>query len=250
MIIDFPRKHHIPGLKQIWKRCFSDPCNVIDAFFTLGFDPQRSRVVLEQDSPLAALYWFDFHCDSSRIAYLYAVATHPDHQGKGLCRSLLEDTHRVLASQGYDGAILVPGSESLFRLYEKCGYKAGTGIAAFSCQGAGAALPFKVLTAREYLPVRQEMLPEQAAMPDSHCILWLDACWQFYKGNGWLLAGAKEGDTLLVQEFFGDPALGPAITATLGASRGQFRMPGEGKAFSLWYSFRKDAPAYFGPAMD
>ena len=94
----------------------------------------------------AALYWFD--CDLPhwasptefsvrKLAYLYAVATAKAHQGQGLCRALMENTHEHLRQLGYDGCILSPQSEGLFTMYGKLGYTTCGHILEFSCSAAG-----------------------------------------------------------------------------------------------------------------
>ena len=66
-----------------------------------------------------------------------------------------------------------------------------------------------------------------------------------------MLCGLIHENKLYVQEFWGDPDLAPAITASLGAKEGFFRMRGNGRPFAMYYPLT-DAPkpTYFGIAMD
>ena len=74
----------ITDLKKLWKQAFGDSDAFLDTFFSVAYCPARSQQ-LTQDGRLAAmLYWFDCHLAGRKLAYIYAVATDPDHRGRGL----------------------------------------------------------------------------------------------------------------------------------------------------------------------
>ena len=75
---------------------------------------------------------------------------------------------------------------------------------------------------------------------------------RFYKGEGFLLTGVSEGDTLTVPELLGDASNAPGIVAALGKKTGHFRTPGAGRNFAMYRSLWDDtAPTgYFGLALD
>ena len=112
----------ITDLKKLWQEAFGDPESFIDGFFTTGYCPERSMTIEEDGMPIAALYWFDGHTNGKKMAYIYAVATAKAQRGKGLCKTLMEDTHSHLKNLGYAATILVPGEKGLFAMYEKMGY--------------------------------------------------------------------------------------------------------------------------------
>ena len=95
-------------LKQLWHMAFGDGEEFIDLFFRTAYAPERCLYLTEDDQITAALYWLDCEYRGQKQAYIYAVATHPDHRGKGLCRMLIQDTHNLLRSRSYAGALLVP----------------------------------------------------------------------------------------------------------------------------------------------
>ena len=101
------------GLKDLWKLAFGDSDEVIEAFFRTAFAPERCRYLEIGGQTATALYWFDTQWTGQKFAYLYAVATHPDFRGQGLCRRLMEETHAILTEQGYDGALLMPAEAGL-----------------------------------------------------------------------------------------------------------------------------------------
>ena len=113
----------------------------MDSFFRAAFSAERCRCVCANGTVAAALYWFDVRCGGEKLAYLYAVATHPRYRGRGLCRELMENTHALLKDRGYQGAILVPQEAGLYRMYGNMGYQICGGMEAFACN-AGTAVSF------------------------------------------------------------------------------------------------------------
>ena len=122
MIIDKPRSETLPALKDLWQEAFGDSREFIDTFFRTGFSPERCRCLWKDDHLVAALYWFDCDWEKRKLAYLYAVATDKAFRNQGLCKKLMEDTHRHLEALGYSGTVLVPGEPELFSFYKKLGY--------------------------------------------------------------------------------------------------------------------------------
>ena len=125
MKIDFPAPRHMQQQRSLWQTAFGDTDWFLDCFFRTAYTPDRCRCILMDDRIAAILYWIDCTVQDQKLAYIYAVATHPDHRGKGLCRMLMEDTHRLLAQKGYAGAILYPQEEGLRAqgeyIYKACG---------------------------------------------------------------------------------------------------------------------------------
>jgi predicted acetyltransferase len=136
MRAEHPKPSRIPQLRQLWQEAFGDDDAFLDKFFTTAYSPNRCRVVTLEGQAAAALYWLDCQWEGKKLAYLYAVATAKAFQGRGLCRFLLEDTHRVLTQSGYAGAVLCPGNEGLFTMYAKLGYENMSAIREFSAESA------------------------------------------------------------------------------------------------------------------
>ena len=249
MIID--SFHDTAALRRLWKQAFGDPDTFLDAFFSNGFSPDRCRALTLDGQLTAALYWFDCSWQSQKIAYLYAVATDKAFQGQGLCRALMEDTHRHLAELGYQGAILVPGSKALFRLYEKLGYRTCCHIGEFTCD-ATAPTPLRPLDAAEYALLRRRYLLENAVVQEGPLLTFLQTQARFYAGDDFLLCAALDGETLTVPELLGNTSAAPAITAALGARQGRFRAPGKDKSFAVYHALTSvdTVPTYFGLALD
>ncbi len=249
MKIDHPVSADIPRLRLLWKEAFGDDDSFLDAFFTTAFSPDRCRCIWENAQPAAALYWFDCEYAYGKIAYIYAVATHPDFRGQGLCRRLMADTHRLLQENDYAGAVLVPGENGLFAMYEKMGYRPFSGMDCF-VSAAGQALPLQALTAQDYAERRRQLLPAGGVVQEQENLAFFSCFARFYKGENCLLAVAEESGNLRVVELLGDPSAAPGILAQLHYDTGTFRVPGSAP-FAMFHPFRDTpAPGYFGLAFD
>lgn len=249
MTIEKPRSK--PPLHRLWKRAFGDPDSFIDSFFAYGFHEDRCLCIYKQGQLAAALYWFDCSWKTKRLAYLYAIATDPDFQGQGLCRKLMDYTHKHLQALGYAGAVLVPGSKALFAMYEKFGYRCFGSIRKFRCEAAEPAVPLTAIPAEEYARLRRVFLPEGGVVQEGAVLAFLDSQMDFYTGEGCLLCAAREGNTLIAAELLGNAELAPGIVKTLGCSKGHFRTAQQGTPFAMYLPFGDhSSPSYFGIALD
>ncbi len=249
MIIEKPTATE--PLRLLWKQAFGDTDQFLDTFFSCGFSPDRCRQLTVDGKLAAALYWFDCSFHGKKIAYLYAVATDKAFRGRGLCRLLMDNTHRHLKHLGYEGALLVPGSADLFALYRKLGYRTCSTVSEFTCKADGCT-PLKFITAEDYFLLRQAYLPALSVEPEASMLTFLKEQYFYYKGEDFLLSATADGDTLIVAEFFGNTAAAPAIVGAMGKKEGHFRTPGKEKPFAMYYSFtgKPDKPAYFALALD
>lgn len=252
MKIDFPSPHHIRQQRALWQTAFGDTDAFLDSFFRTAYAPDRCRCILEGDEITAILYWIDCSAADQKLAYIYAVVTHPEHRGKGLCRMLMEDTHALLHNLGYAGALLVPQRESLRNMYAGMGYQNAGGITPFSCSAAAEPVSLRAIGAEEFAALRRKMLPEKAVIQEGIGLAFLAEQLQFYAGPGFLFAAYGENGLLFVPELLGDQTAAPGILKALGYSKGNFRTPGQNMAFAMFHSLDKTAiaPSYFGFAFD
>lgn len=249
MIIEKP--HSTEPLRRLWKQAFGDSDAFLDSFFSAGFSPDRCRQLTLDGKLAAALYWFDCSWEGKPIAYLYAVATDPAYRGRGLCRALMEDTHRHLLDLGYQGSLLVPGSPALFRLYEKLGYHTCSHIREFTCDAA-EPVSLRAIDASRYAALRRTLLPPGSVRQEGPLLTFLQTQASFYTGPDFLLCACLDGSTLIVPELLGNPAAAPGITAALGARRCRFRTPGTDKPFAMYrpLTHAPESPTYFALALD
>ena len=251
MKADYPTPALVPELKNLWKLAFGDGEETIDAFFATGYAPERCRCMADGDTVAAALYWLDCSYEDGKLAYIYAVATHPDYRGKGLCRLLMEDTHKILASRGYAGAVLMPAGEGLRAMYAKMGYRDFGGLEEFYCT-AGGTCPVEVLDGASYGDARRAFLPEGGIVQEGASLAWLGSYASFYKGDGFLLAAVEDCGGLIGLEFLGNKAAAPKLLGRLGYPWGRFRAPGTDIPFGMFLPLKENAknPSYLGHAFD
>lgn len=239
----------ITELRRLWKQAFGDTDAFLDDFFATGFSADRCHYLTQDGHLTAALYWFDCQLDGRKLAYVYAVATDEAFRNRGLCRKLLAETHQRLSSLGYSGALLVPGSEDLFRLYEKLGYRVCSSVTEETCL-AGAPIPLHAVDPETYAALRRQHLPAGSVLQEGTTLEFLARFAKFYAGDGCVLAATLDGATAYVHELLGT-ADAAGITASLGAVQGRIRTPGQGKPFAMYFALDDaPAPAYFGLALD
>lgn len=242
----------ILALKELWREAFGDTDAFIDAFFNVGFSPDRCHIIEEKGQPVSVLYWFDCQLSSHRLAYIYGVATRKSHRGRGLARQLLTETHSLLKDQGYSCAVLVPGGEELFSFYRTLGYKNATTVTVFSCQAADGAVALREISPSEYARLRQAMLPAGGVVQADQALAFYQSYGRFYAGEDFLLAAAADKDTLFAQELLGNTDAAPGILQALGHTKGSFRAPGAGREFAMYFPMTPNCPrpSYFGLALD
>lgn len=252
MVIEYPKENRTAELRQLWKLAFGDTDVFLDGFFSAAYAPERCRYVLEKGQIAAALYWFDVFRDTQKYAYLYAVATHPDFRGRGLCRALMADTHDLLAQRGYAGVILVPQKEGLRKMYASFGYRDWGGVAEFTCGAGEQAAPIRAISQAEYAALRRRCLPVGGLRQEGENLDFLSTYADYYAGEDFLLAMAEEEGKLLGIELLGNTGAAPGIVKAFGCESGTFRTPGNTRPFAMGISFgaQNDFPDYFGLAFD
>lgn len=247
MTITHPHSDQIPHLRQLWQLVFGDSDAFLDNFFSIAYSPERCLCAMEGDILTGMLFWLP--CD--QYAYIYAVATHPKHRGKGICRTLMETAHNAMTAQGYQGALLYPQEEGLRTMYRKMGYDRETFLTQQRFTGGDTPAALTEISCEEYFSLRERFLPAGAVVQQSPFRELLKTL-SFHKGENFLLAAEDRGDGLFGFELLGDPNLAPGILNALGKTSGSFRFPGDRKPFAMFHALREDvsAPGYFAFPLD
>ena len=240
------------GLRQLWKLAFGDTDAFLDGFFGTAYSPERCRFLTDGETVTAALYWLDCHFSGEKYAYIYAVATHPDYRGRGLCHQLMADAHTQLKDRGYAGALLVPQEEGLRKLYGSMGYRNLGSVSEFTCVPGEQAAPLREISGEEYALLRRKFLPQGGVLQEGESIAFLQTYGAFYAGEGFLLSACREEDFLWGMELLGNREAAPGILKALGCIRGKFRTPGKELSFAMFLPLKADAPVadYLGHAFD
>ena len=246
-----PCKQEEEHLRRLWKIAFGDPDSFLDLFFSTAYSSDRCRCIWEDSKLAAVLYWFDCSLRDQKLAYIYAVATHPDFRGRGLCRMLMADTHTLLKSKGYAAALLVPQSSGLRKMYAGMGYRDAGGLEEFTCTATESAVPVRTVRAEEFTALRRGLLPEGSVLQEGAALAFLEKQMQFFAGEDFLMAAWAQEETLHAAEYLGSPEKLPGILSALGFSRGIIRVPGD-SPFAMFHPLEEHAliPQYFGFAFD
>lgn len=252
MKIDFPVPKQYKQLIQLWQEAFGDTEEFIDGFFCTAFSPARCRCMVINKKVVAALYWMDVRKNEQRYAYIYAVAVAKSRRGNGLGRAMLEDAQAHLAFRGYDGILLVPGSENLRGYYEKHGYITCTHVHEFPAQAGDIPVSLQRINREEYALLRKDLLPAGAAVEEDENIAFLETLAFFYRGENLLLAAHMENGKLWCPEYLGDAAAAPGVLKALNCAEGHFRMPGDTFPFAMFLPLSKtaQAPSHLSFAFD
>ena len=252
MRCEHPTPTQMLQLLTLWKEVFGEYDGFWELFLKYGFSPARCRCITENGRIIAALCWFDCSCCGQKQAYVYAVVTHPDHRGQGLCRMLLEDTHAHLRRLGYTASVLVPAEENLRQMYRKLGYRDCTTVSEVSCTPGNSPLSIRAIQTDEYGNLRRQMLPLRSMVQEEENLAFLTAQAQLFAGDDFLLAAYADGDTLVGMELLGNRDAAPGILRALGFAQGRFRIPGQDKPFAMAHPLTEDCilPDYFGFAFD
>lgn len=239
------------SLKALWALAFGDAPEMIDLFFSTAYAPGRCRYLTEGKTVTAALYWLDAEFQGHKIAYIYGVATRPEFRGRGLCKALMEATHRELTAQGYAGAVLMPAESGLRKMYAKMGYRECSTMEAFSCC-AGDAVDVRMVSGEEYAILRRALLPADGLIQEKENIAYLQTYASLYAGQDFLLAAVHEKDRLFGLELLGNREAAPGILKAMGYAEGTFRVPGDGFPFAMAIALKEHAqlPGYLGLAFD
>lgn len=253
MTFDYPVPEQFPILKQLWHTAFGDTEAFVAAFFETAFSPLRCRIARADGETAGMLYWFEVSCREQKMAYLYAVATHPNHRGRGVCRRLMADTHALLKELGYSAVLLVPQTEQLRQMYAAFGYQDCTTVSETFCAAGGSPAAIHQIDGVEFARLRRKYLPEGGVVQEGENLRFLATQVRFYRGSEFLLAAQEtEEGTLFGAELLGSTAAAPGILKSLGCGQGTFRTPGTKTPFAMFLPLAADAPkpAYFGLPFD
>lgn len=116
----------IPELQELFQLCFGDGPEVSGLYFDRLYRPEEF-ILLRDDNKLRAMAGLlsvsltEPDGRTVKAAYLYAMGTHPDHQGKGFAAQLLNYADFYLRGKA-DCIVTMPASESLHAFYAKFGF--------------------------------------------------------------------------------------------------------------------------------
>ncbi len=242
----------VPSLRALWKTVFGDGDAYLDLFFRDCF-PRAEAMAAETLGGLrSALYLLPLTLvlegKTFPARYVYAVATDPDHRGRGLSTALLEESCRRLTERGCAAAVLVPAKQDLFSFYGDRGFEPAFPVLQIE----------RTVSPGETIPLREAKLSDLGPLRDRWFSSWaLYGAWDppslEYRGleNG--LLGGKvlaftynncdhyavcqpEGDALRITELAAPPdeTVLRSLAKAFGKERVLLRIPAEnGRPFAM-----------------
>lgn len=127
--------HDEAECRRLWIDVFGDEELFVDEFLTNHYRSSRMlRVATEGDNRyVSMLHIVEFASEYGRVAYIYGVATDRDYRGLGYARLLLLEALRIIESEGFALALLIPGEEWLRGYYSKFGFVESTKVEFRNC---------------------------------------------------------------------------------------------------------------------
>ena len=270
----------IPALRRLWNLAFGDGGAYLDNFFDSYYKPERMMVLEQNGEVLAMTAWFDTTFvlpgeGGYRAAYLYAVATHPDHRGKGLSGRLLAWADDHFRTLNIPAVSTVPATPSLHNFFAANGFREcfHHDEVRISPREGSISYPLRPLSPREYGGLREEFLSglPHIFLPDD-ALTYQQGCSRISGGDLYavdapsgrciLCAEGMEDGSLLVKELLGQPFACEETCQNLHALLPQFsgicRLPGKSVPFGMlkWLdrsradAWNWDDYAYLGLAFD
>lgn len=196
-----------------------------EAFTRSLFDryfPDHVRVICEEGQVASMLFSIpspiQLENGTLDARYLYAVATHPDHRGKGLAKRLLT------AEAAAHPVFLRPMSPSLFDFYTKAGFSPISPISHLTGKATAPSGRERHLTAAAYLTLRDAFAFAPCVRPTT------DFLSLYELGGGFVAYGLdavalyeKHDNKIWFKEYWGDTLFAPRLAAFLGGTHFELR---------------------------
>lgn len=119
---DFACREDIPDLQEMWRRCFETEDAYSNFYFERRFVPEDTLIWRVGQKAVSMMTLMDVTIGDERGSYIYAVATLPEFQRRGIYRELDARADDEIRRRGGSFSCLVPANPGLFPMYRKLGY--------------------------------------------------------------------------------------------------------------------------------
>ena len=196
-----------------------------EAFTKAMFDryaPDCLRTVCQNGEPISMLFSIPYPIITEQgtldARYLYGVATHPDHRGKGLAKQ------QLLQEAAEHTVFLRPMTDSLFDYYAKVGFAPFSKITTETGAALAASGAERTLSPAEFLTLRDTLAPLPHCRPTESFL-------SLYESDGGMVAHGSDAVALferrdngiLFKEYWGDPVFAPRLASFLGGKHFELR---------------------------
>ena len=249
---------HKNQIIRLWSKTFGDSPDSVNKYLETLL---KYFIIYEDDGIVKGmLSVLPVTSGDKKGGYIYAVVTHPDYRGQGICRTLMES---VKENKKYDFLVLVPQNESLFEFYAKMDFlKVPLLVKKELCvkKTNMSELNIKKLTVKKYETLRNLFFGE------GNLIKW-DAQMLFfaktmYSGEFYEIKNAekrtgftflyKEKETVFIKELITENPEETAnfIGSELGAETVKFSYPDKNGAPTYMVFPKEFSGLYFGIYFD
>jgi len=127
-MITFAVEDDITELKNIWKEIFHDEDWYLELFFQTYFKQNASTLVYKVDGLIVSMLHMipfsfkDSNACEMKVLYFYALATLPEHRGRGIMEQLMERAKEYALVNKFGLEFLIPADEQLFEYYKNRGF--------------------------------------------------------------------------------------------------------------------------------
>lgn len=179
---------HKEQIATLWSGAFGDKTEdvkkYLDTILKYFLVYEKDGIVLGMLSVLPVSF-----C-GKKGGYVYAVTTHKDHRGQGICNKLME---YVKADKTYDFLVLKPQNDGLFEFYGKMGFEKVACLSRKKISAGKAEMNYqlKTLTAKEYEMARNTYFGEEIVAWDSNMLSFAKDMYQ-----GELYAVEEDGQSI------------------------------------------------------
>ena len=156
---DFACREDIPDLREMWRQCFDTEDAYSNFYFERRFVPEDTLIWRMDGKTVSMMTLMDVFVGGERGYYIYAVATLPEFQHRGIYRELDRRADDVIRRRGGSFSCLVPANPGLFPMYRKLGYDTAFFIEKGVIKGRGKAFyEFHPCSFEEFWTLREEYL--------------------------------------------------------------------------------------------
>lgn len=268
-MMELAKNKDLPALTELWHICFGDDPADVELFWQemlchlqVYVDRERGKLV----AMVCALPTFlvDESGETHTCAYFYAVCTHPDYRGRGICTRLLAYAEQNEARSGMNFAALVPEGPDKFDFYGKRGYRTCFYHKRYQVQAGGTA-KIQRLEPEEYKRLRGLQLYGGYLSYSWGILRWQDEMSR--RGGAGLYrietedvicaaAAERRGGRLILKELLpDDPAAAAALAAHLDCPEAEVRSKDGDLPFGMLKAIRPTRTplpthGYLGLALD